>query len=114
LKKKATATGNWWDKLGKPQYSGEMIICAGGNIVNFAQYFSEKWTSIYGGWLERLVSDDWPLDPAVWDYQIPWHPAKYLRGQLAESWDFPEPGTHVIHLRKGIHRRLCLLPLKMN
>jgi len=26
-----------------------------------------------------------------------------FKGQLAESWEFPEPGTHVIHLRKGIH-----------
>ena len=114
MKKKATTTGSWWDKLGKPQCGGELIIRAGGNIINFGPYFSEKWTSIYGGWLERLVLDDRALNPAVWDYQIPWHPAKYLGGQLAESWDFPEPGTHVIHLRKGIRRRLGLLPLKLN
>jgi peptide/nickel transport system substrate-binding protein len=100
--KQKTATTSWWDKLGKPQYGGELIIRAVGNIVNFDPYCSEKWTSIYGGWLERLVSDDWTLDPVVWDYQIPWHPAKYLKGQLAESWEFPEPGMHVVHLRKSV------------
>jgi ABC-type transport system substrate-binding protein len=102
LKNQSIPEKNWWDKLGKPHYGGELVIRAGGNIVNFDPYFSEKLTSIYGAWLERLVTDDWTLDPAVWDYRIPWHPVKYLKGQLAESWEFPEPGTHVIHLRKGI------------
>jgi len=110
LKNLSIPENNWWDKLGKPQYGGELVIRAGGNIVNFDPYFSEKQTSIYGGWLERLVADDWTLDPAVWDYRIPWHPVKYLKGQLAESWEFPEPGTHVIHLRKGIHCKICRRP----
>jgi len=26
-----------------------------------------------------------------------------MKGQLAESWEFPQPGTHVVHLKKGIH-----------
>jgi peptide/nickel transport system substrate-binding protein len=102
LNTKAIIPGNWWDILGKPQYGGEMVIRAPRNIVNFDPYYSEKLTSIYGGWMERLVSDDWTLNPAVWDYQIPWHPTRYLKGQLADSWEFPEPGTHVVHLRQGI------------
>ena len=100
---KATISGNWWDKLGKPQYGGEMVIRATRNIVSFDPYFTEKLTSIYGGWMERLVSDDWSMNPVVWDYKIPWHPSKYMKGQLAESWEFPKPGTHIVHLRKGIH-----------
>jgi len=39
----------WWDKLGKPQYGGEMVIRATRNIVNFDPYFSEGSSSIYGG-----------------------------------------------------------------
>jgi peptide/nickel transport system substrate-binding protein len=93
----------WWDKLGNPQYGGEMIIRANRNIVNFDPYFTEGLTSIYGGWMERLVADDWTLDPATWDYIIAWRPSKYQKGLLAESWEFPEPGTHVVHLRKGVH-----------
>ena len=93
----------WWDKLGKPQYGGEIVIRATRNIENFDPYFSEGLTSIYGGWMERLVSDDWTIDPAVWDYTMAWHPSKYMKGQLAEGWEFTEPNTHVVHLRKGIH-----------
>ena len=101
--KKKTMGGKWWDRLGKPQYGGEMVIRANRNIENFDPYFSETLTSIYGGWMERLVSDDWTLDPAVWDFTMAWHPAKYMKGQLAESWEFTNPSTHVVHLRKGIH-----------
>ena len=93
----------WWDKLGKPQYGGELVIRASRNIVNFDPYFNEYLTGIYGGWMERLVSDDWTLDPAGWDYQMAWHPSKYLKGQLAESWEFTDPSTHIVQLRKGIH-----------
>ena len=104
MKKNVETTGHrWWDKLGEPQYGGEIMIRATRNLTSFDPWLSEKLTSIYGGWMERLVSDDWTLDPAVWDYRTPWHPAKYMKVQLAESWEFPEPGTHVIHLRKGIH-----------
>ena len=101
--KKTSIGSKWWDKLGKPQYGGEIVIRASRNIDNFDPYFSEGLTSIYGGWMERLVSDDWTLDPAIWDYTMAWHPSKYMKGQLAESWEFPDSGTHVVHLRKGIH-----------
>ncbi len=95
-------TGKWWDKLGKPQYGGELVIRANRDIVNFDPYFTETLTSIYGAWMERLVADDWTVDPAEWDYRITWHPSKYLKGQLAESWEFKDPCTHIIHLRKGV------------
>ena len=98
-----TGEGGWWDKLGKPQYGGEMVIRANRDIVNFDPYFSETLTSIYGAWMERLVSDDWTVDPTIWDYKITWHPSKYLKGQLAEGWEFKDPCTHIVHLRKGIH-----------
>jgi ABC-type transport system substrate-binding protein len=71
--------------------------------VNFDPYFTEGLTGIYGAWLERLVCDDWTMDPAEWNYQLAWHPAKYQKGNLAESLEFPDPATHIVHLRKGIH-----------
>ena len=96
-------TKNWWDKLGEPQYGDEMVIRVERDIVNFDPYFTEGLTGIYGAWLERLVCDDWTMDPAEWNYQLAWHPAKYQKGNLAESLEFPDPATHVVHLRKGIH-----------
>ena len=53
--------------------------------------------------MERLVADDWTLNPEIFDYKTHWHPAQYMKGNMAESWEFPDPGTHVIHLREGIH-----------
>ncbi len=103
MEKKTITGGNWWDKLGEPQYGGEMVIRANRNIVNFDPYFGESLTSIHGAWMERLVSDDWTLDPAVWDYKLGWHPPQYKKGHLAESWEFTDPCTHVVRLRKGIH-----------
>ena len=97
---KKNAAAPWWEKLGKPQYGGEMTIRANWDIVNFDPYDAPLGT-IHSAWLERLVSDDWTMDPAVYDYKTHYHPYQYLKGHLAESWDFPEPGTHVIHLRKG-------------
>ena len=100
MKKEATAA--WWDKLGKPQYGGEMIIRANWDIVNFDPYDAPLGT-IHSAWLERLVSDDWTMDPEIYDYKTHYHPYQYLKGHMAESWEFTDPGTYVIHLRKGIH-----------
>jgi peptide/nickel transport system substrate-binding protein len=100
MEKKAAS---WWDKLGVPQYGDEMVIRINRDVVNFDPYFTEGLTGIYGAWLERLVADDWTVNPEEWDYQIAWHPAKYQKGNLAESYEFPDPTTHIVHLRKGVH-----------
>ena len=99
----AEKTGHWWDKLGEPQYGDEMVVRASRNIVNFDPYFMEGLTNIYGAWLERLVTDDWTQDPEKWNYNLAWHPSRYQKGNLAESWEFPDPTTHIVHLRKGVH-----------
>jgi peptide/nickel transport system substrate-binding protein len=97
------STGNWWEKLGKPQYGGELVIRANRNILSFDPYITENLANLYSAWLERLVADDWTLDPTVFDYKTHWHPSRYMKGNMAESWEFTDPTTHVIHLRKGIH-----------
>jgi peptide/nickel transport system substrate-binding protein len=97
-------TGKWWDKLGDPQYGGEITIRANRNIQNFDPYFDESnLCSIQGAWMERLACDDWTLDPSAWDTQLGWHPPQVKKGLLAESWEFTGPHTHVVHLRKGVH-----------
>ena len=96
-------SGNWWDKLGEPHYGGEMTIRASRNIVNFDPYFGSRFANIVTAWLERLVADDWTVDPAIFDFKALWHPSEYLKGQLAEGWEFTNPSTYVAHLRKGIY-----------
>ena len=93
--------GNWWDKFGKPQYGGEMVIRSSTNPANFDPYHSDHITQIYSAWLERLFAEDWTLDPAVYDFrQVP--PKQHLKGHLAESWEFKDPNTFIVHLCQGI------------
>jgi ABC-type transport system substrate-binding protein len=95
-------TGKWWDKIGVPQYGGEIVISSPSDITNFDPYFSEHLTGIYSAWLERLIAEDWTVDPAEFDFKLI-APHRYLTGLLAESWEFTAPGTLVFHLRRGIH-----------
>src|SRR5271157_5072771 len=98
----AKKANKWWESLGQPEYGGELVIRANNDIVNFDPYYSPN-GNIHAAWLERLVSDDWTLDPAVFEFKAHWRPAQYMKGQLAESWEFPDPSTYIAHLRKGIH-----------
>ena len=100
-----TATiGHWWDSLGKPQYGGEMVISIPSTPACFDAWTSQGLYSIEQAWEDRLTGDDWTLDPAVWAYKINWRPSDYIKGSdLAESWEFTDSSTYVIHLRKGVH-----------
>ena len=53
--------------------------------------------------MERVHSDNWTLAPSVFPYNINWRPPDYVTGLLAESWNFTDPNTFIVHLRKGIH-----------
>ena len=94
--------GNWWDSLGKPQYGGIMTLPIYSDIVIFDPFDSPFHENIMSGWLETLYGDDWTIDPAVFDYKTSFRPNEYLKGCLAESWEFMDPITYVVHLRKGI------------
>jgi peptide/nickel transport system substrate-binding protein len=54
-------------------------------------------------YMERLVSDDWTMDPAIFDYKIGFRPADYVKGYLAESFETPDTSTYIIHLRQNIY-----------
>jgi len=58
-----TTGGQWWDKLGKPQYGGEMVIRVKNKIVNFDPYYGVQNTQIHSAWLEKLHTDDWTTGP---------------------------------------------------
>lgn len=93
---------NWWDKLGTPQYGGELVIRIPSDIVNFDPINSTGLNSISSAWMEKLTADDWTVDPTVFDYKIQFRPTQYIKGLLAESWEMPTPDTYILHLRKGI------------
>ncbi|MGB7724274.1 MAG: ABC transporter substrate-binding protein [Dehalococcoidales bacterium] len=98
----AAKVQNWWNTLGKPQYGGEIVIRANWEIENFDPY-NAVFGNIHSAWLEMLITDDWTLDPAVFDFKPHWRPSQYQKGWLAESWEFTGSDTYVAHLRRGIH-----------
>jgi len=102
MEKRSITGSNWWDKLGKPQYGGEFVFRLNRKIVNFDPYFGHHLTQIHTGWMERLHAVDWTRNPAVIDRRksaLPTHG----KGHLAESWEFTDPYTYVVHLHQGIH-----------
>jgi peptide/nickel transport system substrate-binding protein len=56
-----------------------------------------------GGWMETLFEPDWTLNPSVFDYKLTILDPKYVKGRLAESWEFTDQSTLVVHVRQGIH-----------
>ena len=98
-----TVTGNWWDSLGTPQYGGVLTLREQADIGSWEPGGATGVVSIINAWNEKLTIDDWTLDPAVFNYSINWRPPEYVKGGLAEKWEFTQPGTIVFHLRQGIH-----------
>ena len=102
-KTNTTTTGNWWDKLGVPQYGGEIVLRLNKDITGWDPYQGESPLTVSFGWLEQLFTVDWTLDPAVFDYKMSYRSNEYVKGNLVETWEFTDPGTYVLHVRKGIH-----------
>jgi peptide/nickel transport system substrate-binding protein len=53
--------------------------------------------------MEKMFVDDWTLDPDIYDYRMNLRPNQFVKCHLAESWEFTDPFTFVVHIRKGIH-----------
>ena len=45
----------WWEKLGKPQYGGEMVFRLNRKIVNLDPYYGVHLTQIHTAWMEKLL-----------------------------------------------------------
>ena len=99
----ASGTGNWWDKLGKPQYGGSLVFSSGFDLVNLDPWGSMGGASMESAFMDKLGADNWLIDPAVFAYNIAWRPPEYVGGQLAKSWEMTDPVTLVFHLRQGVH-----------
>ena len=98
-----SVSGNWWDSLGTPQYGGTIVLRSDKDFTNFDPYGNDSLPDIMEGYMERLFSDNWTVDPAIFDYSLGFRPNDYVAGLLAKSWEFSDPNTFVVHLRQGIH-----------
>ena len=88
------------EKISKPQYGGTMNLRIDSDIMAFDPNDHSFNYSIMSAWLECLHTGDWSLSPEPFDQN--YGQLNNSNCQLAESWEFIEPRTYVIHLRKGI------------
>jgi ABC-type transport system substrate-binding protein len=95
-------TEKWWDKLGEPQYGGEMVFRLNRKIINFDPYYGVHLTQIHTAWMEKMHTPDWTADPSAPRRRIASPPTRGT-GHLAETWEFTDPYTYVVHLRQGVH-----------
>ena len=95
-----TSTGNWWDTLGTPQYGGTLNIQISTDPTNFDPYYNRVLETIQAGWMERLFADNWTVNPTAFDYQMQYRGNQWTTGQLAQSWEFTNPNTFVVHYAK--------------
>ena len=91
-----------------PEYGGTLTYAWGGrvsdNVDPFAVGFEAGW--LIDGVNEKLALGDWALDREVFDWTDNYVPARFLTGNLAESWETPDPLTYVFHIRQGVHYAL--------
>lgn len=98
-----TATGNWWDSLGTPQYGGTITLRMSADVAGWDPYSIGGNISIMHNWLEDLFFANWTTDPATFNFKEMFYPTDYMSGDLAESYEMPNPTTMIVHLRPGIY-----------
>ena len=52
---------------------------------------------------ERIAWGNWGIDRDEFDFRTTYLPDFAITGQLAESWDTPDPLTYIFHIRQGVH-----------
>ena len=52
---------------------------------------------------ERLAWGDWGIARDKFDFRTTYLPDFAVTGNLAESWDTPDPLTYIFHIRQGVH-----------
>ena len=91
----------WGELQEKPRYGG---------TINYVYWVPAIENSLdnYWGWGgmwnsagERLGQNNWAIPRDIEDYKNWWGPNTMGPG-LAESWEQPDPGTTIFHIREGV------------
>lgn len=96
-----TTTGNWFDKLGTPQYGETLTFRTTADQGRFDPY--QGVYDVASFYFETMSIGSWALDRAIYDFSIRWKPEQYCQGLLAESWEKPDWQTYIFHIRKGVY-----------
>ncbi len=91
----------------RPKYGGVLVFASSTDPVGFDDaYTSRAYALTLNLTNDNLWTGNWTrgragTGEAGWDVST-WIP-DFEIGALAESWEFPDPDTVVIHIRKGVH-----------
>ena len=98
--KETTTTAKVAQAAGEPQYGGTITVALSGHRPNFdtVDFRGAENNYMYEG----LFKINTAIDPKEWNFKMSFAPDKYLKGNLVESWDIPDPTTIILHVRKGV------------
>lgn len=96
------------EAVSKPQYGGTISSILISDILGFDLTSSPNSGATQPYTNLCLVGGDWAKGPAgtnevSWTTNSGWYGLDYERGNIAESWEIPELGTVIFHIRHGIH-----------
>jgi peptide/nickel transport system substrate-binding protein len=94
--------GDWWSVFGEPEYGGELTVRVSG-LESPTYDPGLPMGTVLQFWLEGLFAYDWRLDRDTWSYTAPWTSEEYLIGALVDSWEYTDPTTWTLNIRKGIY-----------
>ncbi len=96
-----TEEASWWEtKWGEPKYGGTLVYRA--TFIDVVTDPLDPRAPQFGPWLEALFMDDMTVDRDEFGFGCNFFPVEYRAGQLAESWEQPDPTTVVVYLRQGV------------
>lgn len=95
-------------KSDQPQYGGTISIISPQDILGFDLSSSPNSGATIPYTNDTLIGGDWSKGPAgtndvTWTTNSGWYGLEYEAGRLAESWEIPEIGTMIFHIRRGVH-----------
>ncbi|MGP8078993.1 MAG: ABC transporter substrate-binding protein [Dehalococcoidales bacterium] len=97
-----SATGNWWDSLGIPQYGGTITVSQTANMVQWDPYATGG-TNVLLMYLQQMDSDNWTVSPSSFAFQFIFRPPEDLVGSLATSWTMPDVNDFVVTIRQNVY-----------
>ena len=93
----------WGELVAKPQYGGTIPFASGVDFGGHVDLYTGGSRYAAKAVLETLLTSDYALPPEEFDFGKAKRTLAALRGNLAESWEMPDPYTWVFHIRQGVH-----------
>jgi len=93
----------WGELVEKPRYGGSLTISTPYEYPHTDPYFGWQGVLSSSIVLECLLIGDWATPRDEFAFTTAYIPQQYLKGNLAESWETPDPLTTIFHIRQGVY-----------